>query len=99
MGNANFCWHFGVRKIKIKNYKAVFSLHAPNACQRHCKIHRCQERMVYVVVQNLTITITHTGSADTVRHISLYDLWNKYNFAKYLIHKGASYQTKLRKRH
>ena len=75
MGNANFCWHFDVGKIK--KYKAVFRLPNPQACQRHSHIHRCQKRMVYILVGYLTITIAHIESDDSVRHISLYGLRKK----------------------
>jgi len=50
MGNANFCLHFGVGKIKIKKFKAVFRLNATYACQKYCQIHRCEKRMVCVCI-------------------------------------------------
>jgi len=50
MGNAKFCLHFGVGKLKVKKFKAVFRLNSPYAFQKHCQINRREKRKVYIYI-------------------------------------------------
>jgi len=51
MGNAKFCLHFGVGKLKVKKFKAVFRLNSPYAFQKHCQINRREKRKVYIYIK------------------------------------------------
>ena len=78
MGNAKFCLHFGVGKIKInkKNTKSCLDYTLHTRVRDTAKYTGVtNEWYIYIYTGgNLTITIAHTESADSDQHISLYGL-------------------------